>query len=177
MPACPLSQAKGIVVKICFFVYTIFRRPRQPYRRPPKWCELQCPTRQFNQKLEIFLVQKHKTLPFSCFAWDTYKPGNPHSASVWFFHNSADGVVTLRSIISETRRFDGCIICWVSFLEGKLEAIRAICRELGVYMRPKCIEKVWIVPLHSYYHASFDQEPDIPGAAQVDKVGNCAQAT
>ena len=47
-----------------------------------------------------------------------------------------------------------------------------MCTELGVYTIPKCIEGVWIVPLYSWYHASFDTEPDVPGALPVQKVGH-----
>ena len=29
---------------------------------------------------------------------------------------------------------------------------------------------VWIAPIYSWYHASFDREPDIPGAPAVENV-------
>lgn len=52
----------------------------------------------------------------------------------------------------------------------KLGLLRQMCTELGVYTIPKCIEGVWIVPLYSWYHASFDSEPDVPGAVPVQKM-------
>ncbi len=52
----------------------------------------------------------------------------------------------------------------------KLGLLRQMCTDLGVYTIPKCIEGVWIVPLYSWYHASFDTEPDVPGALPVQKV-------
>lgn len=61
------------------------------------------------------------------------------------------------------------MLCVVS--AEKLRLLRRMCTELGVYTIPKCIEGVWIVPLYSWYHASFDTEPDVPGALPVQKVG------
>ncbi len=62
------------------------------------------------------------------------------------------------------------MLCVVS--AEKLGLLRQMCTELGVYTIPKCIEGVWIVPLYSWYHASFDTEPDVPGALPVQKVGH-----
>ena len=53
---------------------------------------------------------------------------------------------------------------------GKLEVIRALCRELGVRTEPAKLGGVWIAPIYSWYHASFDREPDVPGAPAVEKV-------
>ncbi|KAK9811554.1 hypothetical protein WJX72_005803 [[Myrmecia] bisecta] len=53
---------------------------------------------------------------------------------------------------------------------GKLERVQQVCKECGVLCAPKCIDGVWIVPILSWYHATFDREPDIPGAADVEKV-------
>ncbi len=61
------------------------------------------------------------------------------------------------------------MLCVIS--AEKLGLLRQMCTELGVYTIPKCIEGVWIVPLYSWYHASFDTEPDVPGALPVQKVG------
>ncbi|KAL3153387.1 hypothetical protein ABBQ38_011726 [Trebouxia sp. C0009 RCD-2024] len=52
----------------------------------------------------------------------------------------------------------------------KLEVLRRLCTELGVHTAPCCIEGVWLVPLYSWYHASFDAEPDIPGALPAHKI-------
>lgn len=45
-----------------------------------------------------------------------------------------------------------------------------MCAELGVAAAPACIAGVWIVPLLSWYHATWDREPDVPGAMPVTKV-------
>jgi hypothetical protein len=45
-----------------------------------------------------------------------------------------------------------------------------LCAELGVAAAPACIAGVWIVPLLSWYHATWDRELDIPGALAVTKV-------
>ncbi|KAH7290714.1 hypothetical protein KP509_30G060500 [Ceratopteris richardii] len=45
----------------------------------------------------------------------------------------------------------------------KLRRILNICRNLGVETEPKLIKRVGIIPLFSWYHQSFDKEPDIPG--------------
>ena len=39
-----------------------------------------------------------------------------------------------------------------------------------MHVTPKEIEGVWICPILSWYHASFDTEPDVPGATAIDKV-------
>ena len=48
--------------------------------------------------------------------------------------------------------------------------LRQLCTEIGVHTIPQCIDGIWIVPLYSWYHASFDAEPDIPGAIPAHKV-------
>lgn len=54
---------------------------------------------------------------------------------------------------------------------GKLEALLDICSELGVKTRPEKVgDRVWIVPLWSWYHGSWDREPDIPGSYPIEKV-------
>ncbi|EIE23640.1 Metallo-dependent phosphatase, partial [Coccomyxa subellipsoidea C-169] len=50
---------------------------------------------------------------------------------------------------------------------GKLEVIKDLCRELGVHTEPARIGGVWIAPIYSWYHASFDREPDLRGAPAV----------
>lgn len=52
----------------------------------------------------------------------------------------------------------------------KLEWINALCARLGVRTRPACVGGVWIFPLLSWYHASWDREPDVPGAEPISKV-------
>ena len=49
--------------------------------------------------------------------------------------------------------------------------IKNLCHELGVLTEPMRISGVWIAPIYSWYHASFDREPDLPGAPAVEKVG------
>ena len=38
---------------------------------------------------------------------------------------------------------------------------------------PAKVGGVWIAPIYSWYHASFDREPDVPGAPAVEKVMLC----
>lgn len=53
---------------------------------------------------------------------------------------------------------------------GKLKAVFAVCTELGVRTAPACINGLWIVPLLSWYHKSWDREPDLAGAAPAHKM-------
>ena len=48
--------------------------------------------------------------------------------------------------------------------------IKNLCHELGVHTEPMRISGVWVAPIYSWYHASFDREPDVPGAPAVEKV-------
>lgn len=60
---------------------------------------------------------------------------------------------------------------------GKLALLEGACAELGVHTQPACMGGVWVVPLLSWYHASWDREPDLPGATPIEKVttvGFCA---
>lgn len=52
---------------------------------------------------------------------------------------------------------------------GKLQAVMSTCTKLGVKTEPAMVDGVWICPLMSWYHASFDQEPDIEGAPSIEK--------
>ncbi len=52
--------------------------------------------------------------------------------------------------------------------------IKSLCHELGVRTEPAKVGGVWIAPIYSWYHASFDREPDVPGAPAVEKVMLCA---
>ncbi len=52
---------------------------------------------------------------------------------------------------------------------GKLQVIKALCAELGVRTEPAKLGGVWVAPIYSWYHASFDREPDVPGAPPADK--------
>lgn len=45
----------------------------------------------------------------------------------------------------------------------KLQRVLAVCAELGVATAPERLGNVWIAPLHSWHHTSWDTEPDIPG--------------
>ncbi|KAL4553689.1 hypothetical protein Ndes2526B_g03522 [Nannochloris sp. 'desiccata'] len=45
----------------------------------------------------------------------------------------------------------------------KLQRILTLCQDLGVHTTPQKIDdKVWIAPLQSWHHKSFDTDPDIP---------------
>ncbi len=45
----------------------------------------------------------------------------------------------------------------------KLQRILALCDKLQVHTTPRKIDNsVWIAPLHSWHHKSFDTDPDIP---------------
>lgn len=45
----------------------------------------------------------------------------------------------------------------------KLHELLDLCESLGVQTRPAKVDGVWIVPMLSWHHASFDTEPDIEG--------------
>ena len=62
------------------------------------------------------------------------------------------------------------------FPAGKLGLIRSLCKRLDVYTEPACIGGVWLVPLFSWYHASWDREPDIPGARPIDTVNTAGSS-
>jgi predicted phosphodiesterase len=57
---------------------------------------------------------------------------------------------------------------------SKLQAIRDLCKQLGVHTDPMqiqgCNPPLWIVPIWSWYHADWDKEPDIPGAMPIERV-------
>ena len=70
---------------------------------------------------------------------------------------------------------DGSVQSWPcadmqTRLVGKLRKINALCAALGVQTAPADLGGVWVVPLLSWYHASWDREPDIAGARPVEKV-------
>ena len=48
--------------------------------------------------------------------------------------------------------------------------MQGICDELGVHTAPWHVGGVWVVPIYSWYHQSWDTEPDVPGAAPIEKV-------
>ena len=53
---------------------------------------------------------------------------------------------------------------------GKLRRIQELCEQLGVHTAPACVEGVWVFPLLSWYHATWDREPDVPGSTPIQKV-------
>lgn len=53
---------------------------------------------------------------------------------------------------------------------GKLQKVQNVCDSLNVYTRPARCGGVWIFPLISWYHASWDREPDVLGATPIEKV-------
>ena len=60
-----------------------------------------------------------------------------------------------------------------TFHAGKLALLEQICCDLGVHTTAQQVEGLWIVPLKSWYHSSFDREPDIPGSSSVERVSLC----
>eukprot|EP00891_Asterochloris_glomerata_P009593 jgi/Astpho2/9593/e_gw1.00146.85.1_t len=53
---------------------------------------------------------------------------------------------------------------------GKLALLEQICCDLGVHTTAQQVEGLWIVPLKSWYHSSFDKEPDIAGSLSAERV-------
>lgn len=53
---------------------------------------------------------------------------------------------------------------------GKLAHLKSIADELGVKYKPERVGDVWVVPIWSWYHASWDTEPDVAGALPIEKV-------
>ena len=60
-----------------------------------------------------------------------------------------------------------------TFNAGKLALLEQICCDLGVHTTAQQVEGLWIVPLKSWYHSSFDREPDIPGSLSAERVILC----
>ncbi|KDD73913.1 hypothetical protein H632_c1736p0, partial [Helicosporidium sp. ATCC 50920] len=56
------------------------------------------------------------------------------------------------------------------YARGKLELLESICQRLHVHTAPARVGGVWIFPLLSWYHSSWDREPDVPGALPIDQV-------
>eukprot|EP01026_Neomeris_dumetosa_P042521 TRINITY_DN3547_c0_g2_i1.p1 TRINITY_DN3547_c0_g2~~TRINITY_DN3547_c0_g2_i1.p1 ORF type:complete len:371 (+),score=33.35 TRINITY_DN3547_c0_g2_i1:154-1113(+) len=52
----------------------------------------------------------------------------------------------------------------------KLSLIQNLCEKIDVKTRPTLVEGVWIIPILSWYHASWDKLDDIPGATPIEKV-------
>ena len=61
-----------------------------------------------------------------------------------------------------------------TFTAGKLALLEQICCDLGVHTAAQQVEGLWIVPLKSWYHSSFDREPDIPGSLSAERVSLCS---
>lgn len=45
----------------------------------------------------------------------------------------------------------------------KLQLIFQLCTDLGIQTRPERLADVWIVPLQSWHHRSWDREPEVKG--------------
>jgi hypothetical protein len=56
----------------------------------------------------------------------------------------------------------------------KLRRVQALCARLGVLTEPACVGGLWVFPLLSWYHASWDSEPDVAGAQPISKVCGAA---
>ena len=52
----------------------------------------------------------------------------------------------------------------------KLKRVEQICKDVGVQYEPSIVDGVAIVPLRSWYHSSWDHEPEIEGAVPIDMV-------
>ncbi|KAH7622687.1 putative CDP-diacylglycerol--serine O-phosphatidyltransferase 2 [Nannochloris sp. 'desiccata'] len=86
---------------------------------------------------ELTLLEDTLTLLKSRFACIFYCPGNH---CLW-----------IRSIDASKNSYE------------KLQRILTLCQDLGVHTTPQKIDdKVWIAPLQSWHHKSFDTDPDIP---------------
>lgn len=46
---------------------------------------------------------------------------------------------------------------------AKLARVLELCQRLGVHTQPRRLGNLWLAPLFSWHHKSFDCEPDIPG--------------
>lgn len=54
---------------------------------------------------------------------------------------------------------------------AKLQAVEGVCAALDVRTAPARIGAgLWVVPIVSWHHRSFDQEPDIPGIPPVSRL-------
>jgi len=85
-------------------------------------------------------------------------------------HNLAVFRATLEAI---TTKFGQVFFCpgnhdlWLHKDDGcrnsleKLQKIEALCHDFGVHTKSKTISGIQIVPLYSWYHASFDSEADV----------------
>lgn len=49
----------------------------------------------------------------------------------------------------------------------KLDLVLQLCRSLDIHTEPAKFGNLWIVPLLSWHHASWDLEPDIQGVPNV----------
>lgn len=59
----------------------------------------------------------------------------------------------------------------------KLREVEQLCATLGVHTDAAMVANVWVVPLYSWYHSSWDTQPDIPGAMAINKVRTIDQPT
>ena len=60
--------------------------------------------------------------------------------------------------------------CSVQWGADKFAKVLALCDQLHVQHQPAKLDGVWVVPIHSWYHASWDAEPDIPDSADITQV-------
>ena len=51
-----------------------------------------------------------------------------------------------------------------------MRKIFALCDRLGVHHKPVYVDGVWVAPIHSWYHSSWDTEADLPGSSDITKV-------
>eukprot|EP01023_Acetabularia_acetabulum_P023826 TRINITY_DN23164_c0_g1_i1.p1 TRINITY_DN23164_c0_g1~~TRINITY_DN23164_c0_g1_i1.p1 ORF type:complete len:370 (-),score=38.91 TRINITY_DN23164_c0_g1_i1:977-2086(-) len=51
----------------------------------------------------------------------------------------------------------------------KLELIMELCTRIGVRTQATLLEGVWVVPILSWYHSSWDKLPDIPDSVPIEK--------
>jgi predicted phosphohydrolase len=80
-----------------------------------------------------------------------------------------DTLILLKSRFAHVFYCPGNHCLWIRSIDTsknsyeKLQRILTLCQNLGVHTTPRKIEdKVWIAPLQSWHHKSFDTDPDIP---------------
>lgn len=111
-------------------------------------------------------------------------PERPNDVLIVAGDISCDLDILRATFTALTARFGRVFFCpgnhdlWLHKDDGckdsieKIWKIEELCQELGVRTKPERIGNVLIVPILSWYHASFDQEPDIhdPSLLPVDMV-------
>jgi len=61
---------------------------------------------------------------------------------------------------------------WADSL-AKLDAVDALCDELGVHRAPALVGGCVVAPIYAWHHASFDKEPDVTGWSGLPAHNKC----